>query len=372
MVTASEIRWSRYRNHEGPFFPGRQRFKIPPRPTEEDRIVAVITATEGGGYDSYNGYDGQDCSFGLIQVTEKAYYQVSKMLGEVAVQDPGSLKHLSLELDKKGLTFKTNARGRWRFFFRDSRGEVDVLEEQHQMFFLNSSGQKGDWDEPSKTYAKQVAAAICTVMERKPAQEAQKKFVARRVHAYAFGESKSVIKAAPNTDIGRAFVAAYLSFAVNNPTRANKHLGIALSKTRHTRWGLNWFIDILKELTFGPQISIYPHRYKAILKPLKDLYGLVGLPEMADELKAWRDKSGHQGFFDPAEVQRALIYLGSDLGPAGADGKWGRLSRAAMFSFEEANSVPEEHRDGMPDLISMERLRDVLEAVGYAELGGAG
>ena len=65
MVTAKDIRWSRYRGFEGPFHIGRHRFVVPKQPTEEDRIVAVITATEGGHFESYNGYDGQDCSYGL-------------------------------------------------------------------------------------------------------------------------------------------------------------------------------------------------------------------------------------------------------------------------------------------------------------------
>ena len=370
MVTAKEIRWSRYRNHEGPFYIGHHRFVVPKRPTEADRIVAVITATESGHFDGYNGYDGQDCSFGLIQVTEKAYYQVSKLLGEVAVADPGLLKHMYSELNRKGLMFKTNPRGRWRFHFRDTRGEVDVLEEQHQMFFLNSTGERGTWDDASKQYAKEIAAAICTVMEKKPAQELQKVFVANRVHAYAFGASKSFIKEAPKSDIGRAFVAAYLSFAVNNPSRANKHLGIALKSSRNTRWGMSWFLDVMKELTFGPHISIYPHRWDAIRKPLEQLYGL-DLPDTSEELEEWKKKTGHTFGFNATEVQSALIYLGSDLGPKGADGKWGRLSREAMFRFEETMAVPEELRDGMPDPISMQRLRDVLEARGYAELGGA-
>lgn len=367
MVAAAQIRWSQYRDHEGPFYVGRHRFTLPRRPTEEDEIVAVATATEGGHYESYNGYDGQDCSFGLIQVTERSYYQVSKMLGEVAVEDPGLLTPLRVELEHKGLVFKTNPRGRWRFFFRDSRGEVDTREEQQQMFHFNSTGEKGTWDEASKIHARRMAAAICTVMENPQAQAIQRRFVGSRIREYAFGASKAVLKSVPRTDIGRAFTAAYLSFALNNPARANKHLDIALKKTAHARWGLSWFIEILKELTFGPGISIYPHRYNAIRGQLERLYG-IDLPDMADELKSWKEDTGHTFGFNATEVQAALIYLGSDLGPAGADGKWGRLSRAAMFSFEEQHGVPQELRDGMPDPVSMEKLRNVLEARGYEQL----
>lgn len=367
MVKAREIGWSSYKGFEGPFFRGRYRFEVPEFPLDSDAIVAVISATEGGCYDSYNGYDGQDCSFGLIQVTERAYYQVSKLLGEVGRRDPELLEPLRLELTQKGLSFRPNPRGRWRFFFRDSRGEVDVREEQQRMFFYRSTGERGSWDKASKRYAKEMAAAICTVMENPVAQAIQRDFVSNRVRQYAFGESKKFLQSAPESDLGAAFTAAYLSFAVNNPVRANKHLSIALKRSRHARWGLSWFIDVLKELTFGPKISIYPHRYDAIREPLERLYNL-NLPDMADELIPWIEDTGHIFGFNATEVQEALIFLGSDLGPRGADGKWGRKSRGAMFAFEESHEVPEELRDGMPDPISMEKLRDALQAKGYAEL----
>lgn len=365
MVAASNIGWSKYRGYEGPFFRGVQRFKVPARPTEEDRILAVITATEGGAYDSYNGYDGQICSLGLIQVTERAYYSVSSLLGALCREDKDMLTSMFSELSRKNLMFKPNHRGRYRFHFRDARSEVDTAEEQKQMFFFRSDGTRGSWDEASKIYATQMAAAICNIFSHHQAREHQSKYMAERVRAYAFGNSKSVIKSAPNTDLGRAFTAAYLSFAINNPTRANKHLSIALKSSRHTRWGLDWFLDVLKELTFGPKIAIYPHRYDAIRKPLEQHYNM-DLPDFADELEQW-----DQFKFDPLEIQQALLALNYDLGPAGADGSYGKKTRAAMLSFEEANEVPEEMRDGMPDPISMTKLRNVLYTRGIELLSAA-
>ena len=365
MVAASNIQWSRYKGYEGPFFRGVQRFELPARPTEEDRVLAVITATEGGAYDSYNGYDGQICSLGLIQVTERAYYSVSAMLGALYKHDKDMLASMDSELARKNLSFKPNHRGRYRFHFRDARSEVDTAEEQKQMFFFRSDGTKGSWDEASKIYATQMAAAICNVFSHHQAREHQKKYMAERVRAYAFGNSKSVIKSAPDTDLGRAFVAAYLSFAINNPTRANKHLSIALKSSRHVRWGFDWLLDVLRELTFGPKIAIYPHRYDAIRKPLEQLYNL-NLPDFADELEGWG-----QFKFDALEIQQALLALNYDLGPSGADGQYGKKSRAAMFAFEEAHEIPEEERDGMPDVFSVAKLREVLQVRGVELLSAA-
>lgn len=367
MVDEADIKWGRYRNFEGPFYRGKHPFVLPSDHSKADEIVAVVTATEGGHYESYNGYDGQDCSFGLIQVIERAYYQVSKLLGYVSEKDLGAIEEFQVKLRRMNLAFKPNSRGRWRFFFGDLRGEVDTGDEQRQFFHLRSTGERGTWDDTSKTHAKRVAAAICSVMESPQAQHTQRMYVSERVLQYAYGNSKAVIGSAPDSDVGRAFVSAYLTFAVNNPVRANKHLALALKKSSSPRWTLDWLIEVLKELTFGPCISIYPHRYNAIRQPLERLYG-IDLPDMAEELRHWKKDMGITFGFQPAEVQAALIYLGADLGPMGADGKWGRKSRAAMLNFEESEGLPPEVRDGMPDPVSMERLREVLYRRGYDKL----
>ena len=57
MVASSDIGWASYRQYEGPFFRGHASFRMPAEPTQADRVVRVITATEGGHYDSFNGYD---------------------------------------------------------------------------------------------------------------------------------------------------------------------------------------------------------------------------------------------------------------------------------------------------------------------------
>jgi uncharacterized protein (TIGR02594 family) len=54
-----------------------------------------------------------------------------------------------------------------------------------------------------------------------------------------------------------------------------------------------------------------------------------------------------------AEIQRALLALGYNLGRAGADGIWGALSRAAMSAFQAKQRLPV---TGQPDARSLAAL----------------
>ena len=368
MVAASNIGWGGYKSWEGPFWRGLHKYRIPARPSEEDKILAVITATEGGTFEAYNGYDGQGASLGLIQLKERGQYSVSALLGAVYRRDPELLNPLFEVLQPRGYGMKKNSRGRFRFFYRAE--EVDTWEEQQRLFYANSTGEKGTWGEPNsanRQIACKLAAGISTVMENPVAQAEQVRFIVPILRKFAFGESARFLATVPQSDIGLAFTAAYLSYAVNNPVRANKHLQIALKSIRHAKWGMSWFIEVLKELTFGPQISIYPHRYNAIRPMLEMLYG-IDLPDMATELATWKETTGHSFGFDPIEVQQALVLLGYDLGPKGVDGKWGQKSRDAMRSFEERHGVPMELQDGMPDPVSMAALSKELEGKGVIAL----
>ena len=348
MASVSDIGWGQYSRFEGPFYRGKFPYKPPAFPTENERILTIVAATEGRT-DAINMYDGQIMSAGPIQNVERAQYSVSDMLGHAAVRTPKHVEHcLSPALAISKAEFKTNLRGRWRFFFKDNRGEVDREDEQRQLMHRKSNGQKDTWDVADKHHGKVWAAAVASVWESEEARRAQANFIVPSLRLYAFKESAKFIKKA--SEIGstesRCFVAAYLTFAINNPTRANKHLLIGDKESRHPRFSLPWLIDVLRELTFGPHISLYPHRYDAIRKHLEKHYE-VDLPDFAKELETWRGVTKHSVFFKPEEVQEALIALGHDLGPAGADGVFGDKSRNALFTFEQLHGVT--HPDGMMD-----------------------
>jgi hypothetical protein len=366
MAKFEEVSWGKYREYEGPYWRGRHSYKLPENPSENDKILAVLTATEGGRWDAYNGYDVCISTSGLIQWCERGQYSVSDMLGEAAEKNRSLIKSVDDQASASGLTFKKNARNRWRFFFEDERGEVDRREEQRQMFLLHSDGKQGTWDEESKLYAKKWASAISSVWENPEAQKVQGEFTAARLNWFALPFAKSVLAGAPDTPIGHAFKAAYISFAANNPTWANKHLEVGMKDTGHQMWTKDWLTSILQELTFGPKITIYPHRYDKIRPVLEKLYGL-DLIDFSRELKTWKDEmGGGDDFLTDLEIQEFLIELGFDLGPSGADGKFGKKSRQALISFQQIHGL---EATGYPDFKTRDALRAQKEAAAQTQNG---
>jgi hypothetical protein len=360
MTEAKEIKWSNYQQYEGPFFIGTQGYKLPSEPTMNDRILAVITATEGGHWDAINMYDRCICTVGLIQWCEGGQYSVSDMLGVLAARDANLLNPLALVMSQSGVKFKTNAKGRFRFHFSDERGEVDRTTEQKQMFLLRSDGTKGSWDQQSRDHAKNWAAALSTVFQNPTAIAAQRDYTAPRLYSFALNAAKTLFKEpeAHNTPVGQAFVCAYLSFAANNPARADKSLQEALKTwdpTRGPKWSPRWLIHILEKLTFHSGVTIYPHRYNAIRPVLERFFG-IDLPDRSEQL---------QGLLSPTEIQSILVHqLGYDLGKSGpksdgVDGAWGAKSRAALMDFERRNNLDS---DGLPDPKANEALLRVRDA----------
>jgi hypothetical protein len=373
MATEQDIGWASYREFEGPFYRGKATYRLPDNPTQNDRVIAVITATEGGHYDAYNGYDRCICTSGLIQWCEAGQYSVSDMLGKVAGINRDLLSPVDIVCLATSHVFQTNEKNRFRFFSRtQGLNEVDTTPEQQRLFLLNSSGRKGSWDDMSRKYAKRWAAAISTVWEQPEAQAAQLSYTVARLQQFILPPSKTILDAAPTNGLGMALRAAFLSYAANNPTWASRSLVKAASEAKSTPYSIDWVIAALKEMTFGFGIAIYPIRYKAIRPVLERLYD-VDLPDFADELKTHLDGQPPSFAFDTAEVQQALISLGFDLGPAGADGKYGNKTRDALLSFEqqdygETNKIPVDHVDGQYDEWTAKKLEEVLAKRGVESL----
>ncbi len=364
MTDVKDIGWGRYKNYEGPYYRGRVKFDIPSSPTREDKILAVITATEGGTWDSINMYDRCILTSGLIQWCEAGQYSVSDMLGAVADTHPSIIfAELGNLMAETGVEFKKNDRGRWRFFFEDERGEVDRKEEQQQLFLGESDGTIGSWDDYSKQTAKEWAAAVSCVWEHKMAQKIQKQFTVSRLGWFAMPFSKHLLKQLPDTRVGRAFEAAFLSFAANNPRRADKHLRLAMESTTEL-WTPKWFEHVMKEMTFGPSIAIYPDRYNKIRPVLEQLYG-VDLPDFADDMHSLK-KLGGWVPVSTVELQRGLEALGYDIGESGADGVFGKLTKAAVVDFQTKHS--KRHllvATGDPDYLTTQMLERELKHRAY-------
>lgn len=367
MVAVNEIGWGKYRQFEGPYHKGKFGYVLPSAPRLEDMQMAVITATEGGHYDAWNGYDVCGWTSGLIQWCERNQYSVSDMLGEVAKFDRELLFSMNQELGHERLEFKPNAKGRYRFFFSDGRGEVDSQAEQQALFYAGGDGTQGSWSTATSLRAKAWAAAISTVWENKEAQHIQVEYTAKRLSGFLLPFAKSVFSAMPSTDTARGIYAAYLSFAANNPTWANKSLQTAVTQNPHiSAWSSDWAVAILREMTFGPGVAIYPHRYEAIRPVLEQLYGM-SLPDFSSELKAWTERTGIPAGITTARLQRALLALGYDLGPAKDDGKYGKKTTEAVLTLEQLSGiVPLSAQDGQVDQFTWPALQTALASKGLS------
>lgn len=345
MTTINEIGWGKYSQWEGPLYWGRCKVTLPFNPTDEEKVLQVVSSTEGSRYDAVNMYDRMCVSVGAIQWAELSQFSVSDMLGKVYDRDPALLDPLAPAM-AEGVEFKKNAKGKYRFF----TGGVEVVtsEQQQKLFLLNSNGQQGTWDDASKAYAKTWAAGMSSVFQHPAAQKAQAEFTTARLRSYFIvKDAQAVLWGAdeqlPSTGWVGAIRAAFTSFAANLPAVAAEQLKKA-PLAGLTKWSPEWGIALLKQLTFGPGITIYPHRYEKIRPVIEALYG-VDLPDFAADLEAWQLQHG----IDPAataptfttvlEIQSELLAQGYDLGPAGADGRMGVKTTNAIRTFQQLHGL---------------------------------
>ncbi len=365
-TTAEDIGWGKYKTWEGPYFHGTQKFVLPANPSEAYKQMAVLAATEGGAWDAYNGYDICKCTSGLIQWCEgNGQYSVSDMLGKVAEADAALLNpffEATDELDGisgKTITFEKGAKGKWRFFLDGD--EVNTAEEQNQLFFCGASGELGGWgdeDDPRRHYAKAIAAGISNVWRDPQAQTIQAEFTLKRLDWFILKDVKDIFDAMPDTPLAHGFKAAYLSYAGNNPTRAAKSLNGA--RLRTDRWSKDWVNAVLCSMAFDHGIAIYPGRYNKIRPVVEKLYG-IDLIDTAELLKDWSARHGIDPV-EPAAVQRALIALGYDLGPAGADGVIGKKTKDAVLMFENTQGMSNPNSE--IDASTVKQLRKELDRRG--------
>lgn len=361
MVALNEIGWGAYGAYEGPWWSGKGTpVRVDANALAPERVVMVTAAAEGGSYSAFNGYDSCGWTSGAVQWCENHQFSVSDMIGKVADGQYAELDPIVAYADSVNVDFEKDPSGRWRFKFRDSRGFVDNNLKQQQLFYRTGNGNKGTWTNDNKLYAKGWAAAISTLWEDEDMQSIQRVYTYSRLGQFFTPSAKAQFASRPDTPVADATYAAYASFAVNNPSWAGASLAKAVASAAGIiAWSPEYLIHVLKHLTFYPGVAIYPARYNAIRPVLEQLYG-VQLPDMAAELQAWSAMTGMPASFTTKQLQGALISLGYDLGPSGADGKYGGATKAALFKFEQENGVPPANQDGMIDQYTYPVLQRVL------------
>jgi len=290
MVSVEQIGWGVYSGYEGPSFHGSQRYVLPAEPTKADKQIAVITAAEGGTYDGINMYDSGIISVGLIQWIESGQHSVSSMLGKVAELNGIDfvVSCLGPALALSNARFQKNSRGKWRFFFNDERGEVDTQDKQRQLF-LGCSGKLGAWTPEARLLAKTWAACVASVWSDEGAKRAQVSYTADRLMGFVlpFGKAE-LFDQEPDEGWVAATRAVFVSFAVNLPAAAEAQLKAAINQLKSPKWSPSWCIGLIKQLTFGPKIRIYPQRYNNIRPTVERLWG-IQLPKTADSLAIWNE-----------------------------------------------------------------------------------
>lgn len=360
-----DIRWGSYKNFEGPWCAGEAKYALPKDPSEEERIMYVITATEGGRYDAVNMYDVCLWTAGIIQWCNRAPQRsVDKLMGVVARAAPDALAPLRELAGERGYMLRGGD-------FYLGQGMVDDVKEQQRLYFLGASGEKGGWKSEDKEWAKRWCLATQQVLSDPRTHRAQVQYtLPRMVKFFAYKAGKELFHKAPKSPIGQAWRALYLSFAANNPAKAAEAVEEATrdSAGKMEPWTESWLANMARHLTFDPGISIYPHRYNKIRPVIEKLWG-VDLPDTASDVAEWKEKLAiAERWLDPLEMQRALIALGFDLGPKKADGVPGKKTRDALLQLEKVTGVPEEHQDGMPDQYTLPRLEKALQKYGIEQL----
>lgn len=365
-VSITDVRWGSYKEYEGPLHYGLGRLNLSSFPTDGHKLLDIVTQTEGGSPSAVNAYDRCIISLGLLQWCDAKYFLSSKLLGAIASRNLHLLSPLTQVLGESGASFSQKTPGKWRFFVRGD--EVDSAEEQHALFFAGGSGLKGQWQEVHKLRAKAWVAAFVNTLAQPEAIEAQVAYTAERMYGFATPAAKAILFDGSQMLQGwpGAVQAGFLSFAANLPAVAAKHLEVAARNSNSAKWSPDWCIAVLRELTFGPQIAIYPHRYEKIRPKLEQHFG-VDLPDFAEDLKRWQRQmnadldaplAAEPKFETTEEIQRLLVRLGYDLGnsgPAhdGVDGRMGGKTRDAIMTFQGLNGL---NVDGQVGRLTRQKL----------------
>lgn len=369
-ITSKDTKWGSYKSYEGPLHYGLGKLNLQNFPTKGHVLLDVVTQTEGGSPSAVNAYDRCIVSLGLLQWCEAKYFLSSKMLGAIASRDPSLLDPLKEQLTLSGAEFKQKAPGKWRFFIGND--EVDEAEEQHKLFFAGASGFKGHWEDDQKEHAKEWVAAFVNTLHQPEAIDAQVVYTADRMYNFATRSAKATLFQDGKELEGwpGALQAGFLSFAANLPAVASKHLQIAVKSTGAPKWSKDWCIHVLRELTFGPGISIYPHRFDKIRPKLEQHFG-VDLPDFAYELKKWQgsldedhdapDTAKEPSFQTTEEIQQFLVDQGYDLGASGpngdgVDGREGAKTRDAVMTFQRLHGLKD---DGLVGKMTRARMLEV-------------
>jgi len=296
-----------------------------------DYIALKVTSAAEGNLDAAQMYDSCTFTAGFQQWCAR-FPNLARMIAHVEQKCGGSMssllqfmRSLNAEIDPRGRGFTHN-------------GELVFTRLQRQKLFLaGGTGEIGSWTEQhrERAYGWVLAFANCPWSDTEVAK-AQVEFAARTVREYIDPRANWLFEMREDPWI-LALRAAYISFAVNNPTRAVTFLNSAKSKNNSMPEGSPaWVVEMLRSMTWDPDVDILPHRYDAIRPVLEKAFN-IDLPDFAAELKS--SLSREDAPLSPTEIQVILMKIGYDIGASMADGNIGPKTRAAIRAFQQANNL---------------------------------
>lgn len=327
MTSASNIGWGEYGGFEGPYYTGSVRY-TPMSDRFWEKCVHVVTATEGGRYDAVNMYDVCVVSVGILQVCEKVL-EMSRMLASMEKVAPAELS-AALQAMPSPLTMVTDQSG--RRVLADGSGPINTVARMQQVY-LGCTGERGKWTSALKDSAKAWAAGFANLCATPALIAPQLEYVEERLPAYVMKAARDeLFRKAWDEGWEGAMKAMYVSYAANLPAVADSRARAAFSDPR---WSGSSPADkflILADSMVKSGVAIWPHRFDKISPVLSQRFG-VQCPS-SSELGA-----PAAGLSSPMEIQAALVKLGYDLGPAGADGVIGRKTTEAVKAFQAKSGL---------------------------------
>lgn len=347
-MDVNQVKWGSYSSFEGPWVQGHVKCQAHIGSPSDMKLLAVAAAAEGGHMDAVNMYDSCILSAGAIQWCESANFGVSDMLGEIVSQCPQVLDHLTPALEVSKAEFLLGQDGRWRFSSSGKR--ADSKASMRSLFLSGSSGKKGGWSDKSRLHAKVWAACISSALADPRSPDAQARYSARRLDSFVSSSAREILygPASPPRASGGLVGAAravFLSFAINLPAVASKHLQIFVEKSSDPKWSEAWTFGLARQLSLGPGIAIYPGRYAKMQPWLQSLYG-VDFPDISPKPK---------NLCSVEQVQLWLISQGFDLGPGGADGVFGKKTKQAVTLFQKSKGLVADGIIGPKTIAALEK-----------------
>lgn len=342
IVRTAQIKFGSYKHREGPYFWGQSKIAPFKNPTPGQILLETVMATEsqGGKPAAVNLYDTCDVTLGLPQLCEAAGLLATKLLGVLHEAAPEAFAPLHAHLASIGGSFRKE-NGVWRFF--NAQGQVvDTYAERQAFFYGGASGVKGTWKPKQKDFAIAWAAVLATCLDDERTFDAHTRYAANSLLSFVMPETAAILfpkgaQSVSNRGWKGAMQAIFVSFSANLPLNAHRNFQAFLKEQGHLRYDESFTIGMAQRLAFADGIGIYARRWDDIRRVVEQRYR-VNLPDFASDLRAYGLEPGQavapDSLMTLEGVQRALLQLGYDVGPAGADGIWGRDTKGAIEDFQ--------------------------------------